>query len=336
MVVYFARGFLLRHRKHELFKEGYILKPNQSDIILVAKETRATYVKISTTTFSQPKYKQPPFKLKRLRDLRLFLLTMTMNKILLLLIVASGFLLIFYANNDIFTRRRWINIFHPADEQQHPQSDDTAAAEHLQQQQHRHSYADAPPPISPALNHHVHMMNHQPHKSAAAAESTAELKAIRYTPKAASNNTADSEHNIFVIYTKENYLLKTKFELFMKSLLKYATVPLHLHIITDARSKPAAEEIMRTQIGFYKHQPIAGRVQYSLYNVTESAGKITDITAAMMPHFTVVGSHYADALFYVSLGLHRIVDPRMRRAILIDCDVVFRSDVRGLFEEFDK
>lgn len=48
------------------------------------------------------------------------------------------------------------------------------------------------------------------------------------------------------------------------------------------------------------------------------------------------GSYYSDALFYLSLGLHRIVDPFMGRAILIDCDVVFRSDVKRLFDEFER
>lgn len=55
----------------------------------------------------------------------------------------------------------------------------------------------------------------------------------------------------------------------------------------------------------------------------------------MMPFFSSnPGSYYSDALFYLSLGLHRIADPQMNRAILIDCDVVFRTDVRLLFDEF--
>lgn len=53
-------------------------------------------------------------------------------------------------------------------------------------------------------------------------------------------------------------------------------------------------------------------------------------------NFFFLGSYYSDALFYLSLGLYRIVDPNMSKAILIDCDVVFRSDVKRLFDEFDK
>lgn len=53
------------------------------------------------------------------------------------------------------------------------------------------------------------------------------------------------------------------------------------------------------------------------------------------PHLIPVpGSYYSDALFYLSLGLHRIADPKMRRGILLDCDVVFRADAKLLFDQF--
>lgn len=279
---------------------------------------------------------------------------MTMNKILLVLIVASGFLLIFYANNDIFTRKRWASLFQSdqdeQQQQQQPPAHDDNGAElsendiqsasasvqlpHggtlLQQQQQQRSLHQ---PAHGSQHGERHRAHHQPAAALAADVTNDGLRPVRYVPSA-NNSAAAAEHNIFVIYTKENYMLRTKFEMFVKSLLKYATVPLHLHIISDARSNASAEEIVRQQLVFYKRRAV--RVQYSLYNVTEAAGRIVDITRAMMPYFSVPGSQYSDALFYVSLGLHRIADPGMRRAILIDCDVVFRSDVSRLFEEFNR
>lgn len=256
---------------------------------------------------------------------------MTMNKILLVLIVSSGFLLIFYANNDIFTRKKWISIFQAADDDDDQQQKVAAAVE--------------PAPVTAAAvadhKHRPHKTSKALHHSAAAAAAILlnhhhpattnnfnDIKRTKYVP-AARNQT---EYNIFIIYTKENYLLKTKLEMFMKSLLKYASVRLHLHIISDERSESGAESILRTQIQFYK-SPVA----YTMYNVDECAGQLTDITQAMMPYFSSnPGSYYSDALFYLSLGLHRIVDVGMRRAILIDCDVVFRSDIAHLFQEFNK
>lgn len=256
---------------------------------------------------------------------------MTMNKILLVLIVSSGFLLIFYANNDIFTRKKWISIFQAADDEDavaEPAANavvqPTAALAAVAaggHQQHRHKKLSAAL-INNNNNNHL-IRNHQTHNF-----SMNDIKRTKYIPTARNQ----TEYNIFIIYTKENYLLKTKLEMFMKSLLKYASVRLHLHIISDERSESGAESILRTQIQFYK-SPVA----YTMYSVDECAAQLADITQVMMPYFSSnPGSYYSDALFYLSLGLHRIVDPGMRRAILIDCDVVFRSDIAHLFQEFNK
>lgn len=266
---------------------------------------------------------------------------MTMNKVLVFLIVASGFLLIFYANNEIFSRQRWASLFQSDQQEQRPDDEAAALSSNAIPNGHGgdpaqavHFQAGGGPAQLRSL--HQHGERHRGHRGQPAVAYDA-LRPVRYVPSAnasAAAAAAADEHNIFVIYTKENYMLRTKFELFVKSLLKYASVPLHLHIISDARSEPSAEDIVRKQLVFYHRA--AGRVQYSLYNVTEAAARIGDITQAMMPYFSVPGSQYSDALFYVSLGLHRIADPGMRRAILIDCDVVFRSDVSRLFEEFER
>uniref|UniRef100_A0A1B0BKV8 Xyloside xylosyltransferase 1 n=1 Tax=Glossina palpalis gambiensis TaxID=67801 RepID=A0A1B0BKV8_9MUSC len=57
----------------------------------------------------------------------------------------------------------------------------------------------------------------------------------------------------------------------------------------------------------------------------------------MAPHFSSTPkSYYSDSLFFLSLGLHRIADERMERAVLLDCDIVFEADVRLLFAEFER
>lgn len=106
--------------------------------------------------------------------------------------------------------------------------------------------------------------------------SMADIKRVKYV---ANRNT--TEHNIFVIYTKENYMLKTKFEMFVKSLLKYSSVRLHLHIISDVKSEASAEETIKKQINFYKSV-----VFYTIYDVEDCAMKLSDITHVMMPYFS--------------------------------------------------
>jgi len=56
----------------------------------------------------------------------------------------------------------------------------------------------------------------------------------------------------------------------------------------------------------------------------------------MSPHFSSKpGTYYSDALFFLSLGLHRIAPSCQRLAIMFDADTKFRKDVKNLFEEFD-
>lgn len=146
--------------------------------------------------------------------------------------------------------------------------------------------------------------------------------------------TTTSDYNIFVIYTKENYQLHVKFELFSKSLLKFANsdVLLHLHVLTDETSGHSVEQILEAEIRRYRRTII-----YSLYNMHLCAEQVLDIVNTMTPYFSSTPkSYYSDSLFFLSLGLHRIADEKMERAILLDCDIVFRTDVRLLFNEFDR
>lgn len=112
---------------------------------------------------------------------------------------------------------------------------------------------------------------------AALVDPQGDIQRVKYIPKG-ENAT---EHNIFVIYTKENYLLKSKFELFLKSLLKFTSIDLHLHIITDEKSETSAETVLKSQINKYRK-----RVFYTLYDVEDFAAKINDIVYVMMPFFS--------------------------------------------------
>lgn len=144
-----------------------------------------------------------------------------------------------------------------------------------------------------------------------------------------------TEYNLFLIYTKENQALKHKLELFLKSLLKYASIPLHLHVITDDRSLNSLESSINAN--FHKYREVGRTNLYTIYDMQDAVVKIKDIHEAMMPLFSYsAGSYYSDALFLLSLGLYRIVDSHMKHGILVDCDVVFRSDVKELFDEFKK
>ncbi|XP_034477686.1 xyloside xylosyltransferase 1 isoform X2 [Drosophila innubila] len=144
--------------------------------------------------------------------------------------------------------------------------------------------------------------------------------------------TSTSDYNIFVIYTRENYRLQMKFDLFAHSLFKHTNAQLHLHIITDKESEMSVLDILQRKIRRFRRIVI-----YTMYDVQICSNIIQDITAKLSPYFSSMpNSYYSDSLFFLSLGLHRIADISLNRAILFDCDIVFRSDVRLLFAEFDR
>ncbi|KAH8413697.1 hypothetical protein KR222_004107 [Zaprionus bogoriensis] len=145
-------------------------------------------------------------------------------------------------------------------------------------------------------------------------------------------STLSSDYNIFVIYTRENYRLHMKFDLFAHSLFKHTNAQLHLHIITDKESELSVLDILQRKVRKFRRVLI-----YTMYDVQICFNKIQDITKQLSPYFSSVPtSYYSDSLFFLSLGLHRIADINVNRAILFDCDIVFRSDVRLLFAEFDR
>ena len=77
-------------------------------------------------------------------------------------------------------------------------------------------------------------------------------------------------------------------------------------------------------------------VQVLYYNVGYLAEELQDIVSAMQPHFSSQpGTYYSDALFFLSLGLHRIALGQ-QRAVMFDADVKLQANIEELFQEFDR
>lgn len=172
-----------------------------------------------------------------------------LNKILLILILLSGFLLIFYANINISELFRG-----PAGSQNQRFVDN-----------------------DPAQEKHLAMADSPGAWSGAGGGSSFSADAERKT----RNHSSLFYNNLFVIYTKETSVLQTKYELLLKSLFKYTTIPLHLHVLTDAKSTYNAEDIARTQMQHYRRPALI-----TLLDVEECVDKINDIVQVMMPYFS--------------------------------------------------
>lgn len=100
---------------------------------------------------------------------------------------------------------------------------------------------------------------------------------------AVNSDLSENFINIWCIFTKviENVPLQDKFERLIKSLFKFSSVPLHIHIISDNSSNIIAKDILKKIIPSSKNHVI-----YTFYNVNECAKQIEDIVKVMTPYFS--------------------------------------------------
>lgn len=168
----------------------------------------------------------------------------------------------------------------------------------------------------------------------AATPAPAPRNATDDTDLAAELGPASGEpYNVWCIFTKvtSNSPMRKKFGIFTESLVRLATGDIAFHVIVDADSRSVAEAVVRDVLnatGKYV------KVQY--YDVHKLASQLEDIVSVMSPHFSSKpGTYYSDALFFLSLGLHRIAPAEQKLAAMFDADTKFRKDVKLLFREFE-
>lgn len=97
-----------------------------------------------------------------------------------------------------------------------------------------------------------------------------------------------TEFNLFLIYANENESLKHKLDLFLKSLLKYTSISIHLHVITDDSSQVSLENSINSMFHRYRGNRLTGRLNhlYTIYDVNDARHKIKDIHDSLMPLFS--------------------------------------------------
>ncbi|XP_063901879.1 xyloside xylosyltransferase 1 isoform X3 [Zophobas morio] len=159
------------------------------------------------------------------------------------------------------------------------------------------------------------------------------------------------DYHVWLIFTKvtERSPLRYKFHNLLENILNISTVSLKFHIIVDNSSKYLATNEISDVVS-HSNKPI----YYKFYDVEICAKAIEDIVEVLTPHFSskpgihttvfkyyiyifsILGTYYSDALFFISLGLYRIAPVSQTRAVLLDCDLYFKQDIRLLFEEFSR
>ncbi|XP_037401259.1 xyloside xylosyltransferase 1 isoform X2 [Pygocentrus nattereri] len=128
--------------------------------------------------------------------------------------------------------------------------------------------------------------------------------------------------------------LQSKFEVAMRSMAKHGHFledeVLVLHYISDAASKELGMRILPELL-------IEATFQYEVvfHDVGDLTEKLFPIVEAMQKHFSAgSGAYYSDAIFFLSVAMHRIMPAEMKRIVQLDLDLKYKSNIRDLFQEF--
>ncbi|XP_009881734.1 PREDICTED: xyloside xylosyltransferase 1 [Charadrius vociferus] len=73
-----------------------------------------------------------------------------------------------------------------------------------------------------------------------------------------------------------------------------------------------------------------------VHDVNELTEKLFPIVEAMQKHFSAgSGTYYSDAIFFLSVAMHRIMPKEITQIIQVDLDLKYKTNIRDLFDEFD-
>ncbi|KAL6469150.1 hypothetical protein MHYP_G00226740 [Metynnis hypsauchen] len=164
-----------------------------------------------------------------------------------------------------------------------------------------------------------------------------EKTGIRHEQDGLGKGPDEKQHyHALMMFTKidRSMNLQSKFEVAMRSMAKHGRFledeVLVLHYISDAASKELGMRILPELL-------IEATFQYEVvfHDVGDLTEKLFPIVEAMQKHFSAgSGAYYSDAIFFLSVAMHRIMPAEMKRIVQLDLDLKYKSNIRDLFQEF--
>ncbi|CAN7938161.1 unnamed protein product [Ixodes hexagonus] len=135
--------------------------------------------------------------------------------------------------------------------------------------------------------------------------------------------------DVMFVFTRARKIrnLREKLSICLTSMFRRSSAPLHLHIVTDGSSQEVAKQVLvDTSAG------CAVSIAVDFFDVNDVLEPYRDLVNYMHLHFSPASGFYNDALFFLSVGLHRVLP--LRRIILLDIDLRFESDISRLYRHF--
>ena len=148
----------------------------------------------------------------------------------------------------------------------------------------------------------------------------------------------DNEHeveNIVIdvllqfVNSKSQPKLRGRFQQVVKSMLKYATVPINLHLVADEYSYSIARGILD------ELEKNSVRLPRLIYHNSRNISKLLAKTIQPLQFlFSSRGSYYESAIFFIAVALHRILPTNLTKLIMFDLDMDVRGNILNLYRKF--
>ncbi|XP_070609973.1 xyloside xylosyltransferase 1 [Erythrolamprus reginae] len=155
--------------------------------------------------------------------------------------------------------------------------------------------------------------------------------------KAAGEAEAAAEVAVVAVLAKAegNAALRAKAGAALRSLVRFGKLgpreSLALHLLCDPPSRRPARLLLRRAL-----RPAAFPYKVVFHDLEALGRKLQPTVAALQELFSAgAGSYYGDALFFLSVAMHRLLPQEVSRVIQVDLDVEYRANIRELFQEFD-
>ncbi|XP_029905760.1 xyloside xylosyltransferase 1 [Myripristis murdjan] len=148
----------------------------------------------------------------------------------------------------------------------------------------------------------------------------------------------DKHYHALMMFTKvdKSRSLQEKFRVAMLSMVKHSHFleeeVLVLHFVSDQASQELGERMLMEFLldATFKYEVV-------FHDVVSLTQKLFPIVEAMQKHFSAgSGAYYSDAIFFLSVAMHHIMPPSLTRIVQLDLDLKYRTNIRDLFQEFDR
>ncbi|TNM87953.1 xyloside xylosyltransferase 1 [Takifugu flavidus] len=145
-----------------------------------------------------------------------------------------------------------------------------------------------------------------------------------------------SRYHALMMFTKvdKSRSLQDKFRVAMLSMVKHGRFlegeVLVLHFVCDDASRELGEKMLQEFL-------LDAKFKYEVlfHDVSALTRKLFPIVEAMQKHFSSgSGAYYSDAIFFLSVAMHRIMPDSLTRMVQLDLDLQYRVNIRELFQEF--